>query len=724
MPVTVATVDLERLSRRYTALQMRFAALQGRAAELQATKTRLTREISLAKARIELAPEVTEAFNYLQEQAHMHAVGDFEDLLSAFVDDVVPDAGRIHLELSQERGAPALDIQLDNAGDKESILYGNGGSITNVVVTGLGYSALSRTRNRQLMLLDEPDCWLEAANVPNFVKVIGEVANPRTDADGVYVPGVQTLMISHNKETLTVDGAHIQTLRIERDLNDFALRHGVDVVEVGEKSECAYVVWVSRNGRGKDTIEVRYRSPGEGDDERNALTKGFPYIESIEGARAWVSPDEVGIRWVEVTNLRSHVRTRLNLSSGLNVQTGVNNGGKSNLYFTSLRAMAYGETDDTMIRHGADSATVRLGLENGVVLEMVRSRKGSPKVLYRRFDSQADFLAGKHAHEGRQETRGGVPSFISDVLKIDRVDGLDLQLRSQKEPVFLLNETPARRAQLLSVGRESGLLQAIIERHRLKNRRDKDQLKRDEIELAQVNRTLTAMEPLSLVAGLANIMDGMLVEAQAADSEIQDARALVARLEPLEGRVKLLHAVGDELSAAPIAPVLVLTQSLADVVARVERTHLLAKLPDMPLRPVAPTLADTVSLQRLEAAILRGQQATALLAAIPPAPVAPELSDTARLHRLLATFTVGQQAEVLATLMPTAPAAPHTTDTSDLRRGGVALSKRQEEVGTLEKDVVTVVADATAADEALHALRHEIGVCPTCNQAFPETSHA
>jgi hypothetical protein len=239
-----------------------------------------------------------------------------------------------------------------------------------------------------------------------------------------------------------------------------------------------------------------------------------------------------------------------------------------------------------------------------------------------------------------------------------------------------------------------------------------------------VNRTLTAMEPLSLVAGLANIMDGMLVEAQAADSEIQDARALVARLEPLEGRVKLLHAVGDELSAAPIAPVLVLTQSLADVVARVERTHLLAKLPDMPLRPVAPTLADTVSLQRLEAAILRGQQATALLAAIPPAPVAPELSDTARLHRLLATFTVGQQAEVLATLMPTAPAAPHTTDTSDLRRGGVALSKRQEEVGTLEKDVVTVVADATAADEALHALRHEIGVCPTCNQAFPETSHA
>jgi hypothetical protein len=724
MPVTVATVDLERLSRRYTGLQMRFSALQGRAAELQATKTRLTREISLAKARIELAPEVAEAFNYLQEQAHKHAVGDFEDLLSAFVEDVVPDAGRVHLELSQERGAPALDIQLDNAGDKESILYGNGGSITNVVVTGLGYSALSRTRNRQLMLLDEPDCWLEAANVPNFVKVIGEVANPRTDTDGEYVPGVQTLMISHNKETLTVDGAHIQTLRIEKDLNDFALRHGVEVVEVGDKSECAYVVWVSRSGRGKDTIEVRYRGPGEGDDERNALTKGFPYIESIEGARAWVSPDEVGIRWIEVTNLRSHVRTRLNLSSGLNVQTGVNNGGKSNLYFTSLRAIAYGETDDTMIRHGADSATVRLGLENGIVLEMVRSRKGSPKVLYRRFNSQADFLAGKHAHEGRQENRGGVPTFISDVLKIDRVDGLDLQLRSQKEPVFLLNETPARRAQLLSVGRESGLLQAIIERHRLKNRRDKDQLKRDEIELAQVNRTLTAMEPLGTMAGIVDIMDGLLVEVQAADSEIQAARALVARIEPLEGRVNLLHAVGAELSATPVVPVLVSTKPLEDVVARIERTHLLAKLPDMPVRPVAPALADTVSLQRLAGVILRGQQAVTLRAALPDAPVAPELTDTTRLRSMLSTFTAGQQAMALSKLMPVAPAAPQTIDTSDLRRGGVVLSKRQEETGVLEKEAVTAVADATAADEALHTLRHEIGVCPTCNQAFPEASHA
>ena len=125
MVVSVATVDLEKLNRRYDALKMRYASLQGRARELQVQRTRLVRDISLAKARIELAPQATEVFNYLQEQAHARAVGEFEELLSAFVSDVVPDAGKIHLELGTERGAPALDILLDNGGDLENILEGN-----------------------------------------------------------------------------------------------------------------------------------------------------------------------------------------------------------------------------------------------------------------------------------------------------------------------------------------------------------------------------------------------------------------------------------------------------------------------------------------------------------------------------------------------------------------------------------------------------------------------
>lgn len=721
MPVTVAMVDLERLNRRYTALQMRFAALQGRAKELQVQKTRLTTDISLAKGRIELAPQAAEVFNYLQEQAHARAVGEFEDLLSAFVADVVPDAGKIHLELGTERNAPALDILLDNGGDMENILEGNGGGLTNVVVTGLGYSALSRTSNRQLMLLDEPDCWLKSKYVPNFTKVIAEVSNPRADEDGTMLHGCQTLMISHNDVSLMDDGAHIQDLRIERDLAEFAARLGVKVVYKGEVAECAHVVWVPGTGARKGHIEVRYRDDGLGDEEQNALTKGFPYIEAIGGARAW-SDDMPGVRWVEVANLRRHVMSRLELSPGLNVLTGDINGGKSTLYFTALRAMAYGETDDTMIRHGADQAIVRLGLENDVVLEMVRSRKSSPKVLFRRFNSHADYLAGKPAHEGRQETRGGVPSFISDVLKIERVDDLDIQLRSQKQPVFLLNETAARRAQLLSVGRESGLLQALIERHRLQNRRDKEQVKRDEVELNLVNRTLTVMAPLAAMAPLVDIMNALMEDARVANAKLEATRTLVARLNPLESRVKLLGLVGDKLAESPLAPKYVQTKPLADLVARLERTHKLAKLPDLPAAPVAPAYVPTKPLAALVARIER----THVLAKLPDlrsAPALPVLADTRRVLDLLETIAAGQQAEQLAARMVSAPAVPKLTDTTLLRRDGVTLSQRLATMTTLEKDEKTVAAEASAADEALHKLKHDLGVCPTCNQVFQEGSH-
>lgn len=718
MPVTVATVDLDRLGRRYSALQMRFAALQGRAKELQLQRSRLVHGISMAKARIELAPGATEVFNYLQEQAHKRAVGDFEELLSAFADDVVPDAGKIRLELGTERGAPSLEILVDNGGDMEGILKGNGGGLTNVVVAGLGFSALARTTNRQLMLMDEPDCWLKAKNVPSFTKVIAEVANPRPDAAGVMQPGCQTLMISHNDISLMDEGAHIQDLQIERDVAEFASRCGVSVEYVGDVSPCAYVVWVPGKGAAKAHIEVRYRHDPEADEEQNALTKGFPFIQSIGGARAWAD-DMPGVRWIEVENVSRHVKTRLELSPGLNVLAGDINCGKSTLYFTALRAVAYGESDDTMIRHGADAAVVRIGLENDVVVELVRKRKGAPKAEYSLYES------GKLTHKEAPDRPGekAVPDFVTKALKISRVDGLDVQLRSQKEPIFLLNETASRRAQLLSVGRESGLLQTLIERHRLQIKRDKEMVKRDEVELNLVNRTLTLLGPLGSMAALVGIMDGMLEDARATDATLQTTRSLVARLAPLESRVKLLAAVGERLLDSPAAPVYTPTKPLSDLVARLARTNLLAQLPDMPLAPVAPTPADTRRLQGLVTTIENGRNAIALAGMLPDAPVTPVLADTRRIVSLIDAISKGQQVNRLAGLLPDSPAIPQLVDTSGLRRTGVTLANQRDAIVALEKAEKEASAEATAANEADHALKHELGVCPTCNQAFQEVSH-
>ena len=749
MSVTVATVDLDRLNRRFLGLRSRFAALQGRAVELQEQKTRLSHGISLAKARIEMAPQAAECFTYLQERAHARAVGDFEELMSAFLADVVPDAGKICLELGTERGAPALDILLDNGGDMESILDGNGGGLTNVVVTGLAFSALSRTKNRQLMVLDEPDCWLKAKYIPNFTRVIADVANPRLEADGSLSTGIQTLMISHNDVGLMDEGAHIQDLRIEYDLEAYAARLGLDVSYSGEPSDCAYVVWAPKDGSSRGALEVRYREDGMGDDEINALTKGFPVVDTMSGAKAW-EPTMPGVRWVEVVNLRRHVHTRLELSPGLNVLTGDINGGKSTLYFTAIRAMAYGESDDTMIRHGADSAMVRLGLEDDVILELVRSRKGSPKVMFRLY------RAGRKEHEERPTVRGGVPDFIIKALNIQRVDNLDIQLRSQKDPVFLLNETAPRRAQLLSVGRESGLLQAVIERHRLQLRRDKDLVKHDELELNHVNRTLTVLEPLSSLAGLAEIIDTMTDVAAESEAAVRGTRSLVARMTPLDVRVRLGAAVMDGLSqaltapvivntepleksigrierslhtaqmptlpVAPVAPSCIATAGLGHSIARIERSHMMAQLPDMPSAPKAPACKATDGITQAIGRLERSKS-VAQLADMPVVPTAPRLTDTKNIRKLGVVLATGERATTLVGLMPALPLLPVLADTAGIRRDGVNLDRQSKAIQVLEKDALTVDTEVVGANTALHDLKHELGVCPTCNQSFPETSH-
>lgn len=712
MTVTMSSIDVDRLDRRFEGLKMRTAALQGQSRELSARQAKLARSVSLAKARLEMAPQATSALEYLQEKAHAKAVGEFEELLTDFVEDVVPNEGKIRLELSTERGAPALDILLDNGGDLEDIYHGNGGGMTNVVVTALGFSALYRTRNRQLMLLDEPDCWLKSTNVPAFTRVIAEVSNPREVA-GVLQPGCQTLMVSHNDVSLMDDGAHIQNVRVDYDLKAFADRMGAPLRYVGDPTECAYVVWVPA-AAGKGHIEVRYRPAHEGDEEQNALTKGYAFIENLSGARSW-EESMPGLRWIELENMRRHIKTRLNLSAGLNVVTGGVNSGKSTLLFTALRAMAYGESDDSQIRHGAEAAVVRLGLENGVMLEMVRNRKGSPKVVYRRY------VDGIQTNEAAQENRNSVPGFIREALRIERVDGMDVQLRHQKEPVFLLNEPASRRARLLSIGKESGTLQSVIEKHRLSMRRDKELIKREEVELNEVNRTLTVLAPLASLTGLAEILGGMLTDAMATAVKLNGMRSVVSRLGSLQGRARLSIVYGGELDQSILVPRLADTAPMLRTITLLAANEGKARLPDLTFPPSAPKVATTAPLEKA-IAILASTAGKAHLPMPGDVPRTPTLQDTRELSMVIGHLCNGQKSKI-AVLLGEIPAAPQLCNTTPLRQIGMTLAKGQETITKLQGDEALLQAEHASADSELKLLKSELGVCPLCHHAFDGHQH-
>jgi len=153
--------------------------------------SRLVKDVSLAKGRLDYQEEVTQFMEQIQDQLHEKTVGRYEKLLTAILRDVFPDEeDKIVIEISTKRNMTAINFSIETAsGHKEDVMDGRGGSIANVLSIGLRFISLSQTNLRQFMVLDEADCWLSPARIPAVGKVIHMLAEQI---------GVQTLLISHH----------------------------------------------------------------------------------------------------------------------------------------------------------------------------------------------------------------------------------------------------------------------------------------------------------------------------------------------------------------------------------------------------------------------------------------------------------------------------------------------------------------------------------------------
>lgn len=164
--------------------------MQGQLTALTDERSKIIEKVEKAKIWLQKQPDYIKFLKQLQEILHQKNIGAFSELLSYFVKDVLQkDTKSINLELYTYHNLPALRIEAVNNGQKESIIEGNGGSIANIVSTGLRLIALSRMKNRQFIVLDEPDCWLKPDHIPLFAKIIGEISQKLR---------IQTIIISHH----------------------------------------------------------------------------------------------------------------------------------------------------------------------------------------------------------------------------------------------------------------------------------------------------------------------------------------------------------------------------------------------------------------------------------------------------------------------------------------------------------------------------------------------
>lgn len=303
-------------------LDRRRVALQSVRAVLLQQNTAAAHAASKARARVELIEPVKNFLERLQKREHERAVGAYETLLSAFLNDVLPGERSVVMDLYSERGAPALDVFVrKSGGDLEDALHGTGGSVTNILSTGLRVIALLRSGRRRFLILDESDCWIKPDLIPKFAKTVAQIA---CDLD------VQIVMISHHSESL-FEGHVDHRLRLEK-------------------------------SAGRLSAEW---SPGS----------AIP---------VW-DPEAVGIRSIEIKNFQSHEHTLVSLSPTVTLIQGDNDIGKS-VIANVMRAVFDQNAGDSVIRHGASGAEVNIDFGPGLLLNWKRNRSGRVRVAHTLLD--------------------------------------------------------------------------------------------------------------------------------------------------------------------------------------------------------------------------------------------------------------------------------------------------------------------------------------------------
>ena len=178
------------LERELTTLAAAVSRLEGRRDEIRARAAALKESVELAKGRLAVRNEVEAFIDAAHARASQRNLGAFETLLTALVQEVLPGEKPVRLDLSTDRGLPALDICVARPdGTLEDVLEDNGGALTNVVGMALRLIAVVKAEVGRFLALDEADCWIAPERVSAFYRVL---------EDGAARLGVQCLAVSHH----------------------------------------------------------------------------------------------------------------------------------------------------------------------------------------------------------------------------------------------------------------------------------------------------------------------------------------------------------------------------------------------------------------------------------------------------------------------------------------------------------------------------------------------
>lgn len=291
-------------------------------------KTELLMDIKEHESFLETRDEVRDFFADLYNQSSSATKSVYEGLLTTLVNEVMPDndeAHAIRFNSSIKNNKTALNIEcVTKDGETRDIYKDKGGTIESIVALGLRFIALSKTKNRRIILVDEPDAWIKTGPkyIPKLAALLPQLAREL---------GMQVVYISHHDPKYFTGHARIIELTKDNGLHAEAIEDDVTTED-------------------------------------------------------WERADGIGWRFIRLTNVKQHENTLIELSPYVNMLIGDGDLGKTTV-IDAVESLINNSGREGLIRTGAPYCRVEIGIEDGMVIEWTYHRKAKRKTSYQLLDA-------------------------------------------------------------------------------------------------------------------------------------------------------------------------------------------------------------------------------------------------------------------------------------------------------------------------------------------------
>jgi len=217
MAADASAYTLNALAHELDGLERRAGRLEGLAEALFREHHRARSELLATQDFLDMAPKAQARLEELSRDLFGELMEEVESNLTHAVREILGQDRTVTSRREVKHGKLHITLEIENQGQIEDALHGQGGSVCNILSVGLRLIGLAQQdpeKHQRFLVLDEQDCWLRPELVPTFTRIIAAIGKKLE---------LQVLYISHHSvDTLNAHADRMFLLAPSRE-------HGVTV---------------------------------------------------------------------------------------------------------------------------------------------------------------------------------------------------------------------------------------------------------------------------------------------------------------------------------------------------------------------------------------------------------------------------------------------------------------------------------------------------------------